>query len=126
MTDPISDMLTRVRNAIAARHESVRIPFSKVKAEIARILKEAGYITDVATDGVGIHKVLVVTLADQSVVTSLIRISKPGRRVYTAADGIPTVLSGRGIVIISTSAGIMTGKAARKAGLGGELICKVW
>jgi small subunit ribosomal protein S8 len=126
ITDPISDMLTRMRNALGAKHEQVKVPHSKVKAELARIFKESGYITKFSVEGEGITKHLLITLPDQSVITSLIRVSKPGRRIYAAADEIPTILSGRGMVIVSTSSGIMTGRDARRAGLGGELICKVW
>jgi small subunit ribosomal protein S8 len=130
MTDPISDMLTRIRNAVAARHDSVRMPYSKIKEAIAKILLENNYIAGVKVDKTGAFKVLEIELMPINPVTpaisSLVRVSKPGRRVYAGVDEIPLVLSGRGIIIISTSNGIMTGRDARKQGLGGELICKVY
>lgn len=125
-TDPIADMLTRIRNAAGAHQSSTRIPYSKIKEAIAGILKTNGFIDDFSVDKDG-FKAIVVELAETSGnLTNLTRISKPGRRVYTAASEIPTILGGRGIVIVSTSNGLMTGTEARKKGLGGELICKVW
>ena len=130
MTDPISDMLTRIRNAVAARHDSVRMPYSKIKEAIAKILVENNYIVSAKVDKSGVFKVLEIELKPIDPVTpaisSLVRISKPGRRVYASVEDIPLILSGRGIVIISTSSGLMTGRDARKQGLGGELICKVY
>jgi small subunit ribosomal protein S8 len=124
-TDPIADMLTRIRNAAASRREQTLIPYSKIKEAIAGILKENDFIADYKVDSTGTFKQLVVTLKDDSSLTSLTRISKPGRRIYAASTEIPTVLAGRGMVIISTPQGLMTGREARKQGLGGELICKV-
>ncbi len=128
-TDPISDMLTRIRNAAAAGHSSVRMPHSKIKEAIAGILTESKFVTGFKSEGEGALKQLEVQLKTKDgapFISSLERISKPGRRIYAAASEIPIVLSGRGIVILSTSAGIMTGLQARRKGLGGELICKVW
>jgi small subunit ribosomal protein S8 len=129
MTDPIADMLTRIRNAIAARRSHVVLPHSKIKENIARILKDNGFIADYRVDADGQFKSLVVTVhteEDQPAISALQRVSKPGRRVYTAAGDIPLVLGGRGMVIVSTSGGMMSGRDARRKGLGGELICKVW
>lgn len=125
-TDPIADMLTRIRNAAGARQSSTRIPYSKIKEAIAAILKANGFISDFSIDGEGFKAIVVELGGENSKLTDLSRISKPGRRVYTAASDIPTVLNGRGIVIISTPNGLMTGRDARKQGLGGELICRVW
>lgn len=124
-TDPIADMLTRIRNAAGARQSSTRIPYSKIKESIAGILKANEFIADFKIEPEGL-KSIVVELETPTNLTNLARISKPGRRVYTAAGEIPTILGGRGIVVISTSHGLMTGREARKLGLGGELICKVW
>ena len=129
VTDPIADMLTRIRNGLHAGHEEVVIPASKMKVEIARILKAEGYITDFAVEG-DAHKNIVVTLKygknDEKVITGLKRISKPGLRVYAQADKLPRVLNGLGIAIISTSKGLMTDRDARKAQLGGEVVAYVW
>ncbi len=125
-TDPIADMLTRIRNAAGARQSSTRMPYSKIKEAIATILKNNGFISDFQVDAEGLKSIVVNLEAQSANLTNLSRISKPGRRVYTAASDIPTVLGGRGIVIVSTSRGLMTGRQARKQGLGGELICKVW
>lgn len=125
--DSISDLLTRIRNANTARKRLVVMPYSKMKQQVADILKESGFLESVKVTEDGGFKSLELTLpTDPETITSLIRVSKPGRRVYTSAQDIPLVLGGRGIVIVSTSSGVMTGRAARKAGLGGELICKVW
>jgi small subunit ribosomal protein S8 len=127
MTDPISDMLTRIRNAIGARQSTVSLPYSKIKEAIAGILKANNFINDFSVDASGPFKKIVIDLPEADpAITAITRISKPGRRIYAASSEIPLVLGGRGIVIISTSAGIMTGKEARKRGLGGELICKVY
>ena len=125
--DSISDLLTRIRNDNTARKHLVVMPYSKMKQQVADILKDAGFLEDVkvATDG-GFKSLELSLPANPETITSLIRVSKPGRRVYTSAQDIPLVLGGRGIVIISTSNGVMTGRQARKEGLGGELICKVW
>ena len=137
LTDPIADMLTRIRNANRALHDSASMPTSKMKEEIARILKDEGYIKDYsvveATDDKGQplpYKLLVVELKfardRRRVITNLKRVSKPGRRVYARKDRLPRVLGGLGIVIVSTSQGIMTGAQARKAQLGGEVLAYVW
>lgn len=125
MNDTIADMLTRIRNAQAARHQSVSLPYSKIKEGIARILSEAGFVSEVKVEKNGAFQQLVIELGGGRI-TALERVSKPGRRVYTASNQIPLVLGGRGIVVLSTSKGLMTGREARKQGLGGELICKVW
>ncbi|MGB4985570.1 MAG: 30S ribosomal protein S8 [Erysipelotrichaceae bacterium] len=129
MTDPIADMLTRIRNANQQHHENVSIPCSKEKVEIARILKEEGYITNYAVEG-DIKKNIVVELKykanNDRVITNIKRISKPGLRVYANVDQLPRVLNGLGIAIISTSNGIMTDKAARSKKVGGEVIAYVW
>ena len=130
MTDPIADMLTRVRNANTARHESVDVPASNIKKEIARILLEEGFIKgyDVIEDGKQglIRLSLKYGKSGERVVTGIKRISKPGMRVYADRDSIPKVLNGIGISIISTSNGIVTDKQARELGIGGEVICYVW
>ena len=130
MTDPIADMLTRVRNANMVKHETVDVPASNMKKEIARILLEEGFIRgyDVIEDGKqGIIRIqLKYGQMSERVITGLKRISKPGMRVYAAKDEVPKVLNGLGISIISTSKGILTDKQARKANVGGEVICYVW
>ena len=127
-TDPIADMLTRIRNAITARHEEVHVPKSKMKAEIAKILVKEGYIEKVEeTDG---GKTLKLTFklieGKQKVIQGLRRISKPGLRVYSESKDLPRVLSGLGIAIVSTSKGIMTDKEAREKNLGGEVLAYIW
>jgi len=135
VNDPIADMLTRIRNGVMSNHTVVAMPSSKLKAEIARILKEEGYIEnfEVVEGSKPSHKILRVNLKyigerrkKRPVITELRRVSKPGRRVYTHNRDIPWVLSGMGISIISTPKGVMTGQAARKNGVGGEILCKVW
>ena len=129
MTDPIADMLTRIRNANQNRAASVEVPASNVKLEIARILKDEGFIEDYAVTGEGVQKMMTLTLKyknKERVITGLKRISKPGLRVYSKAEELPTVLNGLGIAIISTSKGIMTDKEARNNSLGGEVIAYVW
>ena len=129
VTDPIADMLTRIRNANQMRYNEVEVPASKIKNEIARILKEEGFISDYKVKKNNIQDKLVLNLkysGKESVITGLKRISKPGLRVYAKADEIPTVLSGLGIAIISTSKGMMTDKDARKASLGGEVLAYIW
>lgn len=128
-TDPIADMLTRIRNAIAVNKHEVRVPYSKIKETIATQLAESGFIGKVTVDGEGIAKYLIITLAQpgkNANITLIERISKPGRRMYVKANEIPTVKRGRGVVIVSTSQGIMTGSDATSKNLGGELICKVY
>lgn len=125
--DSIADLLTRIRNANIARKRLVVMPYSKLKEQVAQILKSNGFLGDVKVATDGSFKSLELTLpTDPETITSLVRVSKPGRRVYTSAQDIPLVLGGRGLVIVSTSGGVMTGRQARKLGLGGELICKVW
>ena len=125
--DSIADLLTRIRNASTARKGSVVMPYSKLKEQVANILKEGGFVQDVKVTSNGNFKSLEIALStDPEAITSLVRVSKPGRRVYTSSKDIPLVLGGRGLVILSTSGGVMTGREARKKGLGGELICKVW
>lgn len=131
VTDPISDMLTRVRNASKAKLDTAVIPSSKLKTEIAKILLEEGYINSFeVSDGENINGILKIYLKYGSdrkgVIEGLKRISKPGLRVYAEKENIPRVLGGLGTVIISTSQGIMTGKKAKKLGIGGEIICYIW
>ena len=131
MSDPIADMLTRIRNANAAKHDTVDVPSSKMKLAIANILLEEGYIRKLDVIDEGAFKTLHITLkygADRNdrVITGLKRISKPGLRVYAGADEIPQVLRGLGIAIISTSKGVMTDKAARANHVGGEVLAFVW
>ena len=131
MTDPIADMLTRMRNAIAARHERVQIPASKIKREMARILKEEGYIRDFREQpSKHPHGTLDIELkydiADASVIQGLQRVSKPGKRQYVACREVPKVLDGAGIAIISTSRGILTDRQCRAGNIGGEVVCFVW
>lgn len=128
-TDPVSDMLTRIRNAIAVRKYEVRAPYSKIKENVALLLKTNNFIDDVKVDGEGISKAIVITINSENSnarITEIQRISRPGRRLYASVDKIPTVKRGRGIVILSTSKGLMTGDDARKSKIGGELICKVY
>lgn len=129
VTDPIADMLTRIRNGIRARHQRVDMPASKLKAEVARILKEEGYISNFKVADEGKKKVLRVFLrygaSGKSVISVIERVSKPGRRVNVGSDEIPKVLGGLGINILTTPRGVMTGKNARRAGVGGEVLCSV-
>lgn len=128
-TDPIADMLTRIRNAILVRKSEVSMPHSKVKQSVAELLKRSGFIQNVSVSEASIGKTLKVTInseGDNAKITEIVRLSKPGRRVYYASRDIPTVKRGRGIVIVSTSKGVMTGDDAKKSGVGGELICKVY
>jgi small subunit ribosomal protein S8 len=135
MTDPIADMLTRIRNAMGVGHPTVAMPSSKLKAEIARILKEEGFIAGYeVVDGESPgHKILRLRLRyvgerrfRRPVITGLERISTPGRRVYSGKRDIPWVLSGMGVSILTTPKGVMTGQRARQLGIGGEILCKVW
>ena len=130
LTDPVADMLARIRNAISARHQKVDIPASKLKLEIARILKEEGYISNFkATEEEG-HKVLRVYLKygnnNEAVISNVARVSRPGYRVYVRRTEIPRVLGGMGINILTTPKGVMTGRQARKEGVGGEVLCEVY
>lgn len=133
--DPIADMLTRIRNAVMAGHSLVAMPSSKLKVEIARIMKDEGYLEgfDVADSGQSSQKVLRLKIKyvgerreRRPVISGIERVSKPGRRVYTKKQDIPWVLSGIGVAILSTPKGVMTGTRARQLGVGGEIICKVW
>ena len=130
MTDPIADLLTRIRNAIAADHEYAEIPASKFKAEIARILDEQGYIESYSVEPARVGQVLRVKIKytedRRSVISGLKRVSRPGRRTYTDSREVPKVLGGMGTVIVSTSKGVMTGHQARKEGVGGEVVAYVW
>jgi small subunit ribosomal protein S8 len=135
VTDPIADMLTRIRNALMVGHTSVAMPNSNLKVAIAKILKEEGFIAgyevvDGAKPGQKVLRVRLKYVGERrqrrSVITGLERISRPGRRVYTGKQEIPWVLSGMGIAIVSTPKGVMTGQRARQLGVGGEILCKVW
>lgn len=130
MTDPIADMLTRIRNAIAAKHTRVDVPGSKLKLELARILKEEGYINNYVTKGEDVKYVIRIFLRfdakGTSTISHLSRVSRPGRRVYVGAADIPRVLGGYGISIISTSQGLMSGKRARHEKVGGEILAQVY
>ncbi len=130
MTDPIADLLNRIRNALMAGHETAQMPHSRIREEIVRILKDEGYLIGyslVEHEPVGFIKVILKYQHDRSpTITRLKRISKPGRRVYTGKDEIPSVLGGLGITILSTSRGVMTGNAARDQGVGGEVLCEVY
>ncbi len=135
VSDPIADMLTRIRNGVMAGHSSVAMPNSKLKLAIAGILKEEGYVEDfeVAEGAKPSHKVLRLRLkymgerkTRRPVIAGLERISRPGRRIYTKKSEIPWVLSGLGVAILSTPKGVMTGQRARQIGVGGEVLCKVW
>ena len=130
LTDPVADMLTRIRNAISARHQKVDIPASKLKAEIARILKEEGYIANFKPTEEDGHKLLRVYLKygnnNEAAISNIARVSRPGCRVYVRRTDIPRVLGGMGINILTTPKGVMTGRQARKQGLGGEVLCQIW
>ena len=129
VTDPIADMLTRIRNAIQAKHDNVVVPSNKEKLEIARILKEEGFITDFVVDG-DLKKNIIITLKygknNEKVISGLKRISKPGLRVYAKADELPRVLNGLGVAIISTSKGMITDKEAKQQHIGGEVVAYIW
>jgi len=135
MTDPIADMLSRIRNAIRARHRTTNIPASRVKMELARLLKQEGYIEDfVRHEGTagrgGIKPFITVTLRygpdGERAITGIERVSRSGLRVYVSKDDVPVVLGGLGVSIISTSHGLMTGMESRRRGLGGEVLCRIW
>lgn len=129
-SDPIADMLTRVRNALAARHPKVDVPSSKLKLEIARILKDEGYILNFKPVEEGsaqlIRIYLKYTTANSPVISEIHRVSRPGCRVYVGKEDVPRVLGGLGINILTTSRGVMTGAEARKVGVGGEVLCQIW
>jgi small subunit ribosomal protein S8 len=130
MTDPIADMLTRIRNAYAAKHQKVDVPLSKLKIEIARILKEEGFINNFKVIGEGPRRNIRVYLRygqkGEQVITALERVSKPGCRVYVGSQTVPKVLGGLGINILSTSRGLMTDRRARRERVGGEILCRVY
>jgi len=135
MTDPIADMLTRIRNAVQSRHTRVDVPVSKLKLEIARILEAEGYIggfklIDNPTTPTSPQKVVRIALKygprGERVISGLERVSRPGRRVYFGREGVPTVLGGLGTAILTTSQGVMTGREATRVGVGGEVLCNVW
>ena len=129
MTDPVSDLLTRIRNASAAKHDSVDVPSSKLKLEIVRILKDEGYISNFILNQDSRQGMIRIQLryaaGRMPVITSLERLSRPGCRVYAGKDDIPSILGGLGICILSTSHGVLTGKQAKEKGLGGELLCSI-
>ncbi len=130
ITDPIADMLTRIRNAIAARHPKVDVPASRLKSEIARILKDEGYILNYKPADEGSKKLIRIYLkytpGNVPVISRIERVSRPGCRVYVGAKEVPRVLGGLGVNILTTPKGVMTGKAARKARVGGEVLCQLW
>jgi small subunit ribosomal protein S8 len=130
LTDPISDYLTRIRNALQAEHEEVEIPSSRLKREMSRILKEQGYITDFSVDQGDVGEVLRLKLRyteeRDPVITGMERVSRPGRRRYVANQDVPRVFGGMGTTIVSTSSGVMTGHEATKRGVGGEVVAYVW
>lgn len=128
-TDPIADMLTRIRNAINVRKHEVNLPHSNVKEAVAKLLQSSNFVDAVKVDGAGKDKSLIVTINAENAnarITEIQRLSKPGRRYYVRSQEIPTVKRGRGVVIVSTSKGMMIGSEAKQAGIGGELICKVY
>jgi len=130
LTDPIADMLSRIRNANKALHDRVEMPSSKLKQEIARILKEEGYVRDFHVEDGESYKLLVVELkygrSRERVLNGVKRVSKPGRRIYASKDRLPRVLGGMGTAILSTSRGVITSRTAEREGIGGEVICFVW
>jgi small subunit ribosomal protein S8 len=131
MTDPIADMITRIRNAVHARHPRVDIPASRFKAEVARILEEEGYVSGVKlVDGEGARSTIRITLKygprGENVISGLERVSRPGRRVYLGRDDVPKVMGGLGTSILTTSRGVMSGREAQRAGVGGEVLCNIW
>ncbi len=128
-TDPIADMLSRIRNAIAVHKHETSLPHSKVKESVAKLLKESGFIDAITTEDATVGKTLRITINQphsNARITEITRLSKPGRRHFVKAENIPIVKRGRGVIIISTSKGMMTGTEAKKHGVGGELICKVY
>lgn len=128
-TDPIADMLTRIRNAIAVRKTEVSLPHSRIKESVARLLQESNFIDNVSVSDAPVGKTLTVKINDEAGnarITEIVRLSKPGRRYYVNAQEIPVVKRGRGVVILSTSRGLMTGEQAKTEHVGGELICKVY
>ena len=132
MTDPIADMITRIRNAVHSRHPRVDIPASRFKTEVARILEQEGYVSHVKmidgadSSGAAIRITLKYGPRGENVISGLERVSRPGRRVYVGRDDVPTVLGGLGVSILTTSRGVMSGRSAHRAGVGGEILCNVW
>ena len=130
LSDPVSDYLTRVRNALAAHHSEVEIPASRLKREMSRILKEQGYITDFAVEPTAVGEMLKIELkyteARRPVISGLRRVSRPGRRRYVNNDEVPRVMGGMGTAIVSTSSGVMSGHQAKEKGVGGEVVAYVW
>jgi len=130
LTDPIADMLTRIRNAVQARKKEVNIPSSRMKVEIAKLLKEEGYIRNFKVIDDAKSSVLNIVLKygedEQNAISGLRRVSKPGCRIYCTKDAVPKVLDGLGLVIVSTSRGVLTGKKCAELGAGGEVLCEVW
>lgn len=130
MTDPIADLLTRIRNAQQAKHALLSVPASRMKAAIVQILKEEGYIDNFAEEADGHRRVIKIQLkygyTGQKAITGIERVSRPGRRVYCGKDEIPRVLDGLGITILSTPKGVLTGNSCRRLGVGGEVLCNVW
>ena len=130
MTDPIADLLTRIRNGLLARHKTVDVPSSRMKAEIVKILREEGYVDDFEVAQEGPQGVLRIRLKystdGEKAITGLERVSRPGRRVYCGKGEIPKVLGGLGITILSTPKGVLTGQASEKLGVGGEVLCNIW
>jgi len=129
MTDPISDLLTRIRNAHRARHETVEVPASRIKTAIVRIMKDEGYVADfenVEAGGRSSIRIVLKYAGGVAAITGVERVSRPGRRVYRGKSDIPKVLDGLGVAILSTPGGVMTGTACHKQGIGGEVLCKIW
>jgi small subunit ribosomal protein S8 len=130
MSDPLADMLTRIRNGVMVKFDTVEMPTSKVKVAVAKVLKDEGYINDYQVSDEGVQGTLTLTLKygpnNEAVITGIKRVSKPGLRQYVKANAIPKVLNGLGISIVSTSKGIITDKSARALNTGGEIICEVW
>ena len=130
LTDPVADMLTRIRNANKALHDTTAMPSSKLKVEIARLLKEEGYIKDFRVEDGATYAQLTIELkygrGRERVLTDLKRVSKPGRRIYARKDRLPRVLGGMGTAILSTSSGLMTSRTAQEQGVGGEVVCFIW
>ena len=130
ISDPVADMLTRIRNGLAARHTKVDVPASRLKGEIARILREEGYVANFKLAEEGSRKLIRIylkyTAANEPVISQIERVSRPGSRVYVGSQEIPRVLGGMGINILTTPRGVMTGRNAKKEGLGGEILCQVW
>ena len=130
MTDPVSDMLTRIRNAGQARHKETRCPASQLKLAVAQVLRAEGFLGDVEEDDSGTHKQLVLGIRysenGSEMIDSIQRVSKPGRRVYVGASEVPRVRNGLGTAVLSTSKGVMCDRDAREAGVGGEVLCEVW